>query len=191
MSHSKPRTSKSLFMAAMLIAITAPGRAQTLTTLYTFTGAADAGGPKGTMIQGADGNFYGTTPTTVFKITPAGALTTLHTFSASDGLGVFSGLTLGNDGNFYGTATLSSPGAGTVFKITPAGAFTVLHTFAVSDGNGPWGGLALGADGNLYGTTTLGGGFSGAGTVFKITPAGALPTYISSLWLSAPGQRAV
>jgi len=168
-------------LAAVLAANAVTARAQTLTTIYTFTGGADGGGPKGTLIQGKDGNFYGTTsgPGTIFKITPDGMLTTLHTFAGADGVGVFGALALGNDGNFYGTTVGSTPGDGTVFKITPDGTFTTLHVFDGTDGISPWGGLVLGADGNFYGTTTSGGEYLlnsnvaiGAGTVFRIAPDG-------------------
>jgi len=47
----------AVFLATVLAAIAAAGHAQTLTTLYTFTGGADGGGPKGTLVQGKDGNF--------------------------------------------------------------------------------------------------------------------------------------
>ena len=51
---------------------------------------------------------------------------------------------------------------------------TVLHSFAESpDGDGPYyGALVLDKKGNLYGTTITGGGASGAGTIFKVTPSG-------------------
>ena len=70
--------------------ITAAG---TLTTLHGFTGGADGGYPLGGVIQGSDGNFYGTTSQgganrtgTVFQITTAGTLTTLFSFTGgSDG----------------------------------------------------------------------------------------------------------
>lgn len=161
--HSTPANSvcqrRARFLSAMLVAIVSARHSQTLTTLYTFTGGVDGAAPKGTLVQGKDGNFYGTTsgPGTVFKITPDGTFTTLHTLDSADGLGVFGTLALGPDGDFYGTTVLSAPGAGTIFKITPAGTFTTLHTFDVTDGNSPSGGLVLGADGNFYGTTTSGG----------------------------------
>ena len=48
------------------------------------------------------------TAETIYKVTPAGTLTTLHTFSNSDGLG--SGqLSLASDGNIYGGMNLLGP----------------------------------------------------------------------------------
>ena len=86
----------------------------TLTTLFTFNGESnnDDGGvsPSVGLIQGTDGNFYGTTQYggansygTVFKITPSGTLTTLHSFHETDGESPLGGLIQATDGNFYGT----------------------------------------------------------------------------------------
>ena len=103
------------------------------------------------------------------------------TIICPDGRLLLAGLIQATDGNFYGTTTLcgAAPGgAGTVFKITAAGAFTTLHSFGgCSDGCEPLAGLIQASDGNFYGTTHTGGaGGGGAGTVFKITAAGALTT---------------
>ena len=96
-----------------------------------------------------DGNFYGTTTNgganncnspcgTVFKITPAGTLTTLHSFAGTDGASPFAGLVQAGDGNFYGTTHSGgannndnncSNGCGTVFRITPGGTLTTLYSF--------------------------------------------------------------
>jgi uncharacterized repeat protein (TIGR03803 family) len=54
--------------------------------------------------------------------------------------------------------------------------FTVLHTFQGSDGAQPQSALVQGFDGNFYGTTAGGGGPTGHGTIFKITPSGLLTT---------------
>ena len=156
----------------------------TLTVLHTFTGTPDGYGP-GLLTQYTDGNFYGVTGKggannygTVFKITPAGTLTILYSFPQTNPFPTY-GLTVGNDGKFYGTT--GSPGSeggyvGSVFNVTPAGVLTVLHTFASDpDGASPESGVILGKDGNFYGTTEFGGifdGYSGYGTIFKITPSG-------------------
>ena len=150
-----------------------------LTTLHSF--AVDGESPNDGLVKGADGSFYGTTPaSTVFKITPTGTLTTLGFLGPPGSDQPEGGLALGTDGNFYGTTSLGGDNiAGSVFKVTPAGVLTVLHSFARDDdGAIPRVGLVQGTDGSFYGTTTQ-GGTGGSGTVFKITPSGALTTLLS------------
>lgn len=156
------------------------------TPLYSFrTNGIDGQRPEAALLEGSNGDFYGTTSSggsngrgTIFEITPAGALTNLHSFTASgtDGSEPTAPLILGPDGNFYGTTAYGGTrGYGTVFRMTPQGVWTNLHSFdwAGTDGNVPWGALVLGTDGNFYGTT-YGGGTYGYGTVFMIPPSGPL-----------------
>jgi uncharacterized repeat protein (TIGR03803 family) len=156
----------------------------TLTTLYSFcaqTNCADGDVPIAGLIQGTDGNFYGATYSggadgygTIFKITPDGALTTLHSFDGAEGANPGAALFQGNYGVFYGTTVNGgAKGYGTIFRITPGGALTTLHSFDSADGANPWGVLIQATDGNFYGTT-YGGGVGGYGTIFKITPGGTL-----------------
>lgn len=152
----------------------------TPTLLYTFTGQSDGSVPYAPPIEGADGNFYGTTEIggtghagTIYRITPAGALTTLYSFNNSDGAQPIGPLLQATDGNFYGTTVSggNASNAGTVFKITPAGKLTVIHEFDGSDGFDPSSLLVQGKDGSLYGTA-YSGGAQGTGSVFRITPKG-------------------
>jgi uncharacterized repeat protein (TIGR03803 family) len=186
----------------------------TFTTLYSFNNID--GSIPSTLIQGADGNLYGTTASgganhpiqscsgngcgTIFKITPNGVLTTLYSFcpqsNCPDGANPEAGLVQANDGDFYGTTrgggshqvcrvNGNGRGCGTAFKITPNGVLTTLYSFCsqanCTEGEQPRAGLVQAGNGDLYGTTTAGGasnacaGF-GCGTVFKITPSGALTT---------------
>jgi uncharacterized repeat protein (TIGR03803 family) len=166
--------------------------AGTLTALYAFCAQAsctDGENPGGALALGIDGNFYGTTFNggahslgTIFKLTPEGSLTVLHSFEGTDGSQPAAGLALASDGNFYGTTVYGGPDGscpcGTVFKITTAGTLTMLHSFNYSDGYDSSAPLIQASDGNLYGTTVSGGSSDacsdgeGCGTVFKITTAG-------------------
>ena len=157
--------------------ITAGGK---LTTLYDFcsqTNCTDGSVPNG-LVQAANGDFYGTTGQsgannagTVFRITPAGTLTTLYSFCSQsgcpDGYDPLGNLVQATNGDFYGTTWGggANNGTGTVFKITPAGTLTTLVTV----GGYPSGTLIQATNGDLYGTNSR-------GTVFKMTPGGTLTT---------------
>jgi uncharacterized repeat protein (TIGR03803 family) len=176
-----------------------------LTVVYNLGTQSTDGVDGWGVIQGSDGNFYGTTgyggvyqQGTIFKMTPSGVFTTLYAFCGeggdcdTTGRNPYGGLVEGSDGNFYGTTLLGGGGYyagldGTVFKITPGGTFSTLYSFcsvggnACLDGETPQGNLILATDGNLYGTTE-GGPYTGygyGGTVFQITPGGALTTLYS------------
>lgn len=171
-------------------------------TLYCFSGS-DGANPSGRLFQSNDGNFYGTTyyggdaggPSgagngTIFKITPAGLLTTLYKFNGNDGSNPQTGVIQGADGSFYGTTTNGgNSNLGTVFRITSTGALVTLYHFSGSDGANPSGRLVLAKDGNFYGTTSGGGG-GGLGTIFKITSSGTLTTIYSFAFRSGPGEAA-
>jgi uncharacterized repeat protein (TIGR03803 family) len=161
--------------AGTVFEVTLPGGVESV--LYSFGTGTDGSRPQGGVIQGTDGNFYGTTAFggvagngAVFKVTPAGVETILHSFSVTgDGIRPYAGLTLGTDGNFYGTTYAGGThGAGTLFSITPAGVETVLYSFGSTSGDGadPEAALIQGTDGHFYGTT-ISGGANGNGAVFK------------------------
>ena len=167
--------------------------AQTQVTLFSFDGANGLDPGYGSLVQGTDGSFYGTTVYggancginsgcgTVFKVTPGGTLTTLHRFHLTDGANP-EGLVEATDGTFYGTTAVGGAnGGGTIYKITSGGTLTTLHNFASTDGFNPVDALVQAADGDFYRTTYSGGMPSsnclvGCGTIFKITPDGALTT---------------
>ena len=147
----------------------------TLTTLYNFGTCAypclEGTYPRSPPIEGTDGNYYGTVPTTitgtndgvVYKLTSAGKYTTIYAFDGTHGYNPEAPLMQGTDGNLYGTTALggktvtSCYGAnstcGTVFKITTAGKITLIYQFDQTHGAGPMGPVIQGTDGNFYGTT--------------------------------------
>jgi uncharacterized repeat protein (TIGR03803 family) len=162
--------------------------AQTFTTLYSFCGGCrDGWNPDAGLVQGIDGDLYGTTSFggsnctglgdncgTVFKITPSGRLATLYSFCSqtdcTDGAAPQAVLVQATNGDFYGTTSnggancISLSGCGTVFKITPDGTFTTLYSFCAkgtypncTDGWYPAAGLVQATNGDLYGTTLYGG----------------------------------
>lgn len=180
-----------------------------LTTLYSFCPqglprCSDGMNPHGELIEGADGNFYGTTETggancynalsngcgTLFRITSNGELTTLYNFcsqsNCTDGAYPSGALAQGADGNYYGTTIAGGDGkgsafpGGTIFRISPSGSLTTIYNFCqylnCTDGESPIAGLVQNTDGTFYGTTESGGAASYMGTIFKITPAGVLST---------------
>ena len=166
-----------------------------LTNLWSFTGGTDGAVPMAGLVQGSDGNFYGTTAYggangngNVFRMSPSGGLTNLWSFTGgNDGAYPQAGLVQGIDSNFYGTTYGSGSGPsayGTVFRISPGGSLTTLWSFTGgNDGASPWAALVQGSDSNFYGTASDGGA-NGNGTVFRISPSGGLTT----LWSFTGGN---
>jgi len=151
--------------------------------LYSFTGGSDGSGPIAGVVRDKMGNLYGTTTGggahglgAVFKVTPSGQETVLHSFAGTDGGLPYAGVILDEEGNLYGTTYIGGTGYGTVFELASDGTLKVLHNFANgTDGASPYAGLIMDDQGNLYGTTQYGGDVScnppyGCGTVFEVTP---------------------
>jgi uncharacterized repeat protein (TIGR03803 family) len=182
---------KSIFTLAILLAFltlqASVSRAQTYSILYSFTGVPgpDGENPSGPLTRDAAGNLYGTTQGggqnslgTIFKLAPDGTENVLYSFSLHpDAMLPGFGLSLDATGDLFGVSGqggLYGPknGDGTIFKLDTNGNESVLHSFGKGkDGNYPGCVLVSDSKGNLYGTTE-GGGTYGAGTVFKLTPAG-------------------
>lgn len=151
--------------------------------LWSFGNGTDGANPIAGVIRDSGGNLYGTTEYggdygygTVFKLTPSGVETVLHSFDLNgvDGAYPVARLVL-YKGNLYGTTVDGGAyGAGTVFRVTTSGIETILRSFADNDIDGfsPYAGLTV-YNGNLYGTTASGGGIGGAaGIVFEMTLSG-------------------
>jgi uncharacterized repeat protein (TIGR03803 family) len=140
-------------------------------------------------VQGPDGNFYGVASEggssglgTIFKITPSGTLTVLHSFCGGLGCGSLPsdgatplGRLVYSGGYYDGTTNLGSVynsiyNSGIIFRVSPSGVYEIMHNFTgcrgTGDGESPAAGLTLASDGNFYGTAQA-GGTSGNGTVFR------------------------
>lgn len=139
-----------------------------LKTIYRFCvnsyDCLDGARPTG-LVEGADGNYYGTT---------------------------YEGGTADSESQCGSGA--EGFGCGTIFRVTPAGSLTKIYDVCSDNfcdlGSNPVAPMVLGNDGNLYGTTVNGGtGFGGenctfaCGTVFEITPSGSLTLLHSFNWI--------
>jgi uncharacterized repeat protein (TIGR03803 family) len=179
------RFRNTAILAGLLTATATPAIAQIqFETIHEFT--QGPGSVHGRLVQAADGNLYGVAAVggvygggTAFVIrrvagewTPA---VTLHDFRAAEGTAPVGGLIEASPGILLGTtASNGAFGGGTIFRLSVAGAFQVLASFNPAvHGAGPIAELTRGVDLNFYGTTP-GGGAGGRGTVFRLTPSGAL-----------------
>jgi uncharacterized repeat protein (TIGR03803 family) len=96
------------------------------TVLHSFAGGSDGAEPFAGLIADNAGNLYGTTRNGVFKLSPGGTETVLHSFTGSDGAVPLAGLIADSAGNLYGTTAVGgASGNGTVFKLAGTG-FAVL-----------------------------------------------------------------
>lgn len=150
----------------------------TETVLYAFSGNADGSYPYAGVTLDSAGNLYGTTYQggganlgVVYKISPAGQETVIHSFTGQpDGASPYGGVILDPEGNLYG----ATPGAGAwtygaIYKITPAGQETVLYSFAGGPSGGePYSSLVRDSAGNFYGTANV----PAAGLIYEITRSG-------------------
>jgi uncharacterized repeat protein (TIGR03803 family) len=164
-----------------------------LTTLYSFcspSACPNGGLPKAALIEGSDGNLYGTTVFggrrgngTVFKFTPSGTLTALHRFDPADGVRPQAGLVQDTNGKFYGTTPFGgASNYGTVFRLSLGlGPFVETQT-----ASGKVGAAVKILGTNLTGTTSV--SFNGTAAIFKVAssslitttvPAGATTGFVS------------
>jgi uncharacterized repeat protein (TIGR03803 family) len=156
----------------------APGGAET--AIYNFTGGSDGGIPEASLIEGNDGNLYGTNTMggsgigILFSLTLAGAITPVYDLANINFPGFNAGALIQNNaGDFFG-ATYSGGGSGlgTVFEYTHTGTLVQIHSFTGSPGDGsrPNSQLLQASDGLIYGATAE-GGVNNTGSFFRFTPA--------------------
>jgi len=173
--------SPSAVLAITIAPIPTPVISCPVSTLVGFNFAGNGVYPAGALIQGADGNLYGTTEYgpdnyygEVFKLSLSGSLTVITSFDGTNGQEPEAGLVQANDGNFYGTAPYGGlADLGTVFRLTESGSLTAVSSFAGTTADSPTCSLVQGTDGFLYGTTSFGGANSD-GLVFKMSLSGSL-----------------
>jgi uncharacterized repeat protein (TIGR03803 family) len=140
----------SVGLCLATVLLNRPANAQfQLQRLYT---APSTSQQPGSIVQGNDGNFYGTLVNAssgyVFKMTPAGTVTILGTM-----FGLNRELALGDDGNVYGTVNTQPFGGNTngyIFKVAPNGQISTVFPFDGSNGARPVG-MRRGVDGTFYG----------------------------------------
>ena len=178
----------------LVLAGATAAHAQTFSVLYTFANVSGGWNPQAGLIADSAGNLYGTAEYggslsspcgrdgagVVYKLSPTGQETVLHTFTGVDGCFPFTSLLQDAAGNLYGTTTGGgNTYHGTAFKLNPAGTEVVLHSFTNGkDGSDPEGNLISDRAGNLYGTTTGGGLYGhagcggGCGVVYELNSTG-------------------
>jgi uncharacterized repeat protein (TIGR03803 family) len=158
----------------------------TLHVLHDFASSTqDASNPSGPLIQGADGDFYGTSSGggtlgggTVFRMSATGQVTVLHNFApgtAKGGSMPMGGVVQGANGSFYGVTFAGGTGKlGTVFVMSGSGATRILHNFSAADQvSSPCDTLAIATDRNMYGTAaSCVDGKCGNSAVFEVTAQG-------------------
>jgi uncharacterized repeat protein (TIGR03803 family) len=152
-----------------------------LTVVYSFcaqSDCTDGRNPVAGLIQATNGDFYGTTPEggtndygTIFKITPSGTLTTLHSFDGTDGGFPQAGLVQDTNGDFYGT-TSGVITDGTVFSLSLGlGPFVETQTTSGK----------VGAAVKILGTSLTGATsvtFNGTAAVFKVVAPSLITTTV-------------
>jgi uncharacterized repeat protein (TIGR03803 family) len=150
-----------------------------VTVLHNFAGGSDGAVPYASVIQGSDGNIYGTTfgnsstASTVFRYTTAGSFSTIFQFNATQGQSVTAPLIQGTDGDLYGTASQGGANScGSIFKLTTSGSLLLNYSFPCgAGGSAPIGPPMQASNGSFYGTTSQGGTY-GVGSVFKLSVNG-------------------
>lgn len=133
--------------------------------------------PLSGVIQGSDGDFYGTDEGvpgagSLYRVDATGKLSFVNRFDGADGYRPNYRVVQGSDGFLYGSTPeggLLDFQGGDIFRFSTTGALRVLHSFTTAGSEGfiPNSELFQGADGALYGVNGI-GGVGGRGTIFRI-----------------------
>jgi uncharacterized repeat protein (TIGR03803 family) len=158
-----------------------------LTVLHNFDWSDGATPFSGGLVQGTDGNFYGTTQIaanysygTIFQITPRGTETVVHYFDYTDGFYANGGLIQATNGNFYGTAWGGGTGFGTAFSLSMG-----LAPFVQPRPNmGEVGAAVTILGNNLTGASKV--SFNGKTAVYKVVSATEITTKVPSSATTGP-----
>ncbi|HUA15016.1 MAG TPA: choice-of-anchor tandem repeat GloVer-containing protein [Verrucomicrobiae bacterium] len=186
--------SAALCLALLCLAAPRPAQAQTYTVLHSFTGGVDGAYPH-QIIQGSDGNFYGTATWggangygDIFEISPSGVFNVLYSFAGgADGCQPEGPVFRDTNGDIYGTThECGDPKCrcGVIFKLDTNNILTVLHTFTratETEGVFPSNNL-VSVKGELYGVTE-------SGVLYKITKTGHYTVVHEFNWLYPPGTQ--
>ena len=189
----------------VIFKITPAGTYSVLYNLCTMKSCLDGEFPYDGLVEGTDGNFYGTangggtrtyasafTGGVIFQVSPAGSYKVIYNFcsqtNCDDGANPLGGLVQASDGNFYGTTQVGgAKNYGTIFQLTPAGEYTVLYNFDNTTGAYPDGTLVQDTNGILYGDTHNGGS-SNDGVFFSLNLG--LPAFAKLVtWWGKPGGK--
>jgi uncharacterized repeat protein (TIGR03803 family) len=188
-----------------VFSLTLTGELATLASFAGTEGGDSMGNHLNQLIQGNDGNFYGTMTSdylegpagSVFKVSRAGAVTILASFNGANGR-IPSSLIQGTDGNFYGTTLQGGRNdlgplfddLGTIFRMTPGGDLTTLISFGVEGVNGVAPNcLIQGNDGNFYGLGVRAIDNVSSITFFRLTSGGTFSSTATSAIARAPSER--
>lgn len=168
-----------------------------IATIHSFNHATEGANPWHTPVWGTDGYMYGVTDAggnlscayvsslsgcgTIYKSDTSGNVSTLHSFTGTDGAYPAASLATTPGGTFYGTTeyggantsqcdvggTSTAAGCGSVFSYSATTGFTRLFSFGPFNsplGVGPEASIVQ-TGGNLYGETEAGGNTSCSGTI--------------------------
>jgi uncharacterized repeat protein (TIGR03803 family) len=189
----------------VIFKITSAGTYTVLYNLCSMQSCLDGEFPYDGLVEGTDGNFYGTangggtrhyaggfTGGVIFQVSPTGKYKIIYNFcsetNCDDGANPLGGLVQASDGTFYGTTQVGgTKNYGTIFQLTPAGEYTVLYNFDSTTGAYPDGTLVQDTNGILYGDTHSGGTVND-GTFFSIDLS--LPPFAKLVtWWGKPGAK--